>query len=110
MRRIHCTVDSNEDFYGLPVRTLVHDRVKCGPVDIEVRIGPIIGAHEYVVLTRWFGKPAWSESWRLGELSGFQEEFSRDHYKPHFKRYLQAISALVDQAGRVEAQEKGKID
>lgn len=103
MRNINCLTDCREEAYGLNVRTLVKSKVKLGPVDVEVRIGPVVGKSEYVVLTRMPGQKAWSESWRLGELAGFVEEFTH-HVQPiHYQRYVAAISALVARAAKVEA-------
>ena len=102
MRKINCITDCREEPYGLPVRTLIKDVVRLGAVDIEVRIGPVAGESEYVVLTRLPGQRAWSESWRLGELLGFKEEFARHSQQIHYQRYLAAIDGLVTRAARIE--------
>ncbi len=103
MRKVNCIFDTREEPYGLPVRTLVKDVVRLGSVEVEVRIGPVAGVSDYAVLTRLPGQRAWSESWRLGELSGFKEEFARHSQPIHWQRYLAAIDELVTRAARIEA-------
>jgi len=103
MRKTNCITDCRKRPYSLPVRTLVKKTVRLGSVDVEVRIGPVAGESEYAVLTRLPGQGAWSESWRLGELAGFKDEFSRHSQPIHYQRYLAAIDALVARAARDEA-------
>lgn len=87
----------------LMVQTIINGKVKFGHVDVEVRIGPVVGESEYIVLTRLPGQKAWSESWRLGELAGFKDEFTRTAQPIHYQRYIAAISGLVDRAAKIEA-------
>ena len=103
MRKVNCITDCRKESYGLPVRTLVRDTVGLGSVEVEIRVGPVAGESEYAVLTRLPGKRAWSESWRLGELSGFKDEFSWPSQPIHWQRYLAAIDELVTRAARIEA-------
>lgn len=103
MRKVNCITDCREEPYGLPVRTLVKDTVRLGSVEVEVRIGPVAGESEYAVLTRLPGQRAWSESWRLGDLAGFKDEFARHNQPIHYQRYLAAIDELVTRAARIEA-------
>lgn len=103
MRKVNCKVDSREEPYAIMVRTIIKGKIKLGPIDVEVRIGPVVGEGEYVVLTRMPGQKAWLESWRLAELAGFVEEFTHPGQPMPFRRFIAAISGLVDRAARIEA-------